>query len=108
MQVGFSEVQYTVAFLHELFSRFDQENLPFEIKMPTQVEEGKCGYDLRIDSDLDFIPTFWQFKVPEYLQQDNAREFSDFNTDPDHVVPYYWINIYPNTVSEQHNRLVDF
>lgn len=43
MKSEFSEAQFVLAFLHNLFSYYDQSSLRYTFKMPTQIEEYNVG-----------------------------------------------------------------
>lgn len=100
MKSQFSETQFVVAFLHNLFSYYDQLGLRYLFTMPTQIEEYNVGYDARIQLDCRVQPLYFQFKISAFLSRKNAREYSDFSG------PYYRFKIWPADRSPQHNRLV--
>lgn len=111
MNVGFSETQFVIAYLHELFTFCENNHIQYTFTMPTQRMEAILGYDARIDiddinPDEEINPIFLQFKVPEYMENKNAKEWGDFSDD--RALPYYRIHIWPQNVSSQHNLLVDF
>ncbi|MFA5007418.1 MAG: hypothetical protein WC509_08170 [Candidatus Izemoplasmatales bacterium] len=97
MDSQFSEIQFGFGLLREIvdgpfFGRL--ENSPF---MPTQNKEKILGYDARLDKCR---PLFLQFKRSEMLTRSTANEWSVFGN------PYYRIEIYPDSVTHQHNLLV--
>lgn len=101
MKSQFSETQFVVAFLHNLFSYYDSLGCRYWFTMPTQIEEYNVGYDARIRLDARVQPLYFQFKISEFLSRKNAREYSDFSG------PYYRFKIWPEDRSPQHNSLVD-
>lgn len=101
MKSQFSETQFVVAFLHNLFSYYDSLGWRYWFTMPTQIEEYNVGYDARIRLDARVQPLYFQFKISEFLSRKNAREYSDFSG------PYYRFKIWPEDRSPQHNSLVD-
>lgn len=111
MNVGFSETQFVIACLHEMFTFFENNHFQYTFTMPTQRMEAILGYDAQINLnninlDEEIIPIFLQFKVPEYMESKNAKERGDFYNG--HALPYYRIHVWPHCVSNQHNILVDF
>ncbi|SRR5579871_198568 len=71
--------------------------MPF---FPTQPQEMYLGYDVAFFG-APIAPIFLQYKVSSHLTRPNASEWGLFNRD------YYRFNVYPDTRSPQHNRLVD-
>lgn len=101
MQSQFSETQFVVAFLHNLFSYYDELCWGYWFTMPTQIAEYNVGYDAKIQVNRKVQPLYFQFKISEFLSRKNAREYSDFSG------PYYRFKIWPEDRSPQHNNLVD-
>lgn len=107
MKSQFSETQFTVAFLHNIFSYCDNLGWRYSFIMPTQIEEYNVGYDAAIQLNYgmqlncEVQPLYFQFKISEYLCKNNAKEYSDF------WGPYYRFKIWPANRSPQHNKLVE-
>lgn len=100
MKSEFSEAQFVLAFLHNLFSYYDRSSLRYTFKMPTQIEEYNVGYDAEIRLNCKVQPLYFQFKIAEFLSRGSAREYDDFSK------PYYRFKIWPANRSPQHNNLV--
>lgn len=96
----FSETQFMFGILHELVSQcWKPEKAWSTVKFPTQREEKKKGYDCTIEGAVRSL--FFQFKVPEKKTTANAKHWSTFGA------PYYKFKIWPDSMTPQHNKLVD-
>lgn len=99
MQCEFSETQFLFGILHEITNKLNPANGWTAPIIPTQVDEKNLGYDCKLQSKLRTI--FFQFKVPEKLTRNNAKYWSEFNDE------YYLFKIWPDSLTPQHNKLVD-
>lgn len=99
--IGISETQIVFTFFHH-FSLANKA-LIRRLVFPTLIEEGNPitgGADLIINGNL-----FFQFKRPEYLVRDNAREISD-GTIPANFLPYFRFNIKNDPITFQFDTLM--
>lgn len=99
MKIAISETAYLYYLVKELEnSNFFGHTIGLTF-FPTLREESKLGYDAKINKKGR--PLFIQTKVSEYMTRSDAREWSSFNK------PYFRFNIYPDSISHQHNLLID-
>lgn len=93
MDTAFSEFAFVYAHVRELEWKYGWSTPYF----PTTREEGRLGYDLRMDGPVH--PVFLQYKVSQGLQNPRSTEWKAFEE------PYYRFKIYPELRSKQHNLL---
>lgn len=99
MEAEFRELQFAYSCTRELEiggTLFPALGLPY---WTTQVEEGKI-----LPVDVAVGGLFLQYKVPEYLKTRRAREWHELDPDGE----YYRFDVYPATLSQQHNMLRTF
>lgn len=97
----FSEIQFSFGIMHELVNcKYKSSRGWVAPYFPSQWLEGKLGYDVCIHSPVRTV--FFQFKVPEKRTSSRAAYWSCY------YKPYYTIKIRPDSVSHQHNNLVDW
>ena len=96
----FSETQFSFGIMYELANINNRLARGWLVPyFPSQWEEGTLGYDARIEGPVRTI--YFQFKVPKKRTSRRARYWSDYGK------TYYSIKIWPDSVSHQHNTLVD-
>lgn len=71
---------------------------------PNLVQEAKLGYDVAIG--LPAYPLFFQFKLPDVMRRNNAKEIGSPHF-AGLTVPYFRLPLMRRDVSEQHQRLID-
>lgn len=99
MRAEFSEMQYAYGATRELeFGTwlFPPLGIPY---LPSQRKEVELGYDVAFKGL--YAPVFIQYKVPDKLTRNYAKEWRLF------YGPYFRFMIYPETVSPQHNILIN-
>ena len=72
-QLEYSEFSFGYAFTENLI-RSSATGPTSAPRFPNLVEEGRLGYDVEIDDGGD--PVFFQYKVPERMVRQSAREIS--------------------------------
>ena len=97
MKSEFSEFSYGFAFTHGLLK--DTPGIDVVPHFPSQVVEGKVGYDVKLG--LPGIPIYIQFKLSDYLTRRPAKYWDAYHR------PYFRFHITPLTISQQHNLLKD-
>ena len=101
MHSDFSEFSYGYAVTEELATK-NKAKVIAAPRFPSLYEEGrKGGYDVKIP--LAGTPVFLQFKLSDYLERRNAKEFRKGIMD----VPYYRMHLRPARHSDQHQLLLD-
>lgn len=101
MHSDFSEFSYGYAVTEELATKNNAKVIGAP-RFPSLYEEGKTGgYDVNIP--FRGKPVFLQFKLSDYLERRNAREFRNGVM----TVPYYRMHLRPERHSDQHQLLRD-
>ena len=98
MRPSFSEFSYGYALTEALVG--GRQHLVRPI-FPTQREESKSGYDLKLD--CPGYPLFLQFKVCDGMKSRRAKELSKFQLPIRR--PFLRMNLMPAGRSQQHSRL---
>lgn len=99
MRPSFSEFSYGYALTEALVD--GRQHLVRPI-FPTQIEEGKLGYDLRFD--CPGYPLFLQFKLCDGMKTRAAKELSEFQLPLQ--PPFLRMNLMPARRSQQHSHLL--
>lgn len=99
MNCEFSEIQYAFGVLREITQALNPSKGWYAPVMPTPAKEKQSGYDCEITGPVRTL--FFQFKVPRKLTRTYARHWSDFYGE------YYEFKIWPDSLTPQHNKLVD-
>ena len=97
MKAEFSEFSYGFAFTHGLLK--DEPSIDVVPYFPSQVVEGKVGFDAKIG--FPGLPIFLQFKLSDYLTRRPAKYWDYYHA------PYYRFDVTPQSISQQHNLLKD-
>jgi hypothetical protein len=102
MKLNFTEFSYGYAFTENLIRscRTGPKSAP---RFPNLVQEAQLGYDVKIN--LPGVPVFFQFKLPEIMVRDTAREISQFNL-PGLTVPFFRMSLMRRDLSDQHAHLI--
>jgi hypothetical protein len=102
MKLGFSEFSYGYAFTENLIrsSAAGPTSAPI---FPNLVQEGTLGYDVKIS--LPGLPLFFQFKLPELMVRNTAREIAQLGL-PGLAVPFFRMPLMRRDLSDQHALLI--
>jgi len=102
MKLGFTEFSYGYAFTENLIrsSATGPTSAPV---FPNLVQEAKLGYDVKIE--LPGLPLFFQFKLPELMVRDTAREIAHFGLSG-LSTPFFRMPLMRRDVSDQHIHLI--
>lgn len=102
MKLNFTEFSYGYAFTENLIRRSSSgpANAPV---FPNLVQEAKLGYDVKID--LPGLPLFFQFKLPEIMVRDTAKEIAHLRL-PGLAVPFFRMALMRRNLSDQHANLI--
>ena len=100
MKCEFSELSFTFCVMHDFLNLYNSLNnyKPTPI-FPTQIEENKHGYDVKLQCGI--MPIFFQFKVSKKIKKSNGSFWNYHNGS------YFKFNLYDPAISNQHNILVD-
>jgi hypothetical protein len=71
-------------------------------KFPSLYEEGKDGGGYDVEIPTSGTPVFLQFKLSDYLENKNAKEYRDHLL----TLPYYRMHLWPLKHSRQHKLLL--
>lgn len=99
MKCEFSEMQFTFGILREMTEKLNPTKGWFTPIIPKQADEKNLGYDCKLSGPINTL--FFQFKVPRRLERSNAKYWIDFSSE------YYEFKIWPDSLTGQHNRLVE-
>ena len=100
MVCEFSETQFVVGILTELINNCWKPGKAWTSpRIPTQKKEKEKGYDFTIKGAVRTL--FFQFKVPEKKTTKKGKYWEEFKE------PYYEFKIWPDSLTHQHNELVD-
>jgi hypothetical protein len=102
MKLGYTEFSFGYAFTENLVrsSATGPKKAPV---FPNLVQEAHKGYDVRID--LPGLPLFFQYKLPELMKRDTAREIATYNL-TGITVPFFRMPLMPSGLSRQHELLI--
>jgi hypothetical protein len=103
MKLNFTEFSYGYAFTENLIRWSSSGPLAAPI-FPNLVQEAQLGYDVKID--LPGLPLFFQFKLPDLMVRDTAREIARLEL-PDLSVPFFRMALMRRDLSDQHKNLID-
>ena len=102
MKLGFTEFSYGYAFTENLI-RSSASGPASAPVFPNLVQEAKLGYDVRID--LPGSPLFFQFKLPELMVRDTAREIAQLGL-AGLSTPFFRMPLMRRDLSDQHAHLM--
>ena len=102
MKLGYTEFSYGYAFTENLVrsSAKAPTSAPF---FPNLVQEAQLGYDVRVD--MHGVPLFFQFKLPELMVRDTAKEISKFHLSRIST-KFFRMSLMRRDQSDQHVRLI--
>jgi hypothetical protein len=102
MKLGYTEFSFGYAFTENLIrsSAVGPKKAPV---FPNLVQEATKGYDVRID--LPGLPLFFQYKLPELMKRDTAREIATYNL-AGITIPFFRMPLMPTGLSRQHELLI--
>ena len=102
MKLGYTEFSFGYAFTENLIRA--SANAPSGAPVfPNLVQEAELGYDVQID--LPGFPLFFQFKLPNLLVRDSAKEIARHSLPL--KTPFFRMDLMQKSVSQQHKLLVD-
>ena len=103
MKLGFTEFSYGYAFTENLIrsSASGPSNAPV---FPNLVQEAQLGYDVRIDAPG--APLFFQFKLPELMVRNSAKELAMRGV-TGLSVPFFRMPLMRRDLSNQHQHLIN-
>jgi hypothetical protein len=102
MKLNYSEFSFGYAFTENLIrsSASSPNTAPV---FPNLVQEALLGYDVKVD--LPGLPIFFQFKLPELMVRETAREISEMNLNG-LSVPFFRMPLMRRDKSDQHAHLI--
>jgi len=102
MKLGFTEFSYGYAFTENLIRSSISAPVAAPV-FPNLVQEAKCGYDVKVE--LPGMPLFFQFKLPELMERNNAKEIKLGLCGLS--VQFFRMPLMRKDISEQHAKLID-
>jgi hypothetical protein len=102
MKLGYTEFSFGYAFTENLIrsSAAGPKTAPV---FPNLSQEAYLGYDVKID--LPGLPLFFQYKLPELMTRDTAREIATYNL-LGLTTPFFRMPLMPSGLSRQHELLI--
>ncbi len=102
MKLDYTEFSYGYAFTENLIraSAYGPSSAPV---FPNLIQEAELGYDVKID--LPAVPIFFQFKLPQLMVRDTAKEISSYHLPLS--TPFFRMSLMRRDFSNQHQKLVD-
>ena len=102
MKLGYTEFSFGYAFTENLIrsSAAGPKTAPV---FPNLSQEAYLGYDVNID--LPGRPLFFQYKLPEIMTRDTAREIATYGL-PRLTTPFFRMPLMPSGLSKQHELLM--
>jgi hypothetical protein len=102
VKLGYTEFSFGYAFTENLIrsSAAGPKSAPV---FPNLVQEAHKGYDVHID--LPGLPLFFQYKLPELMIRDTAREIATYGIAGLNV-PFFRMSLMPSGLSDQHELLI--
>lgn len=103
MKLNYTEFSFGYAFTENLIraSSNGPKNAPV---FPNLVQEARLGYDVRVDRPGK--PIFFQFKLPEYMVRDTAKEIAIYGLRGLSVC-FFRMSLMRRDISDQHQLLLD-
>jgi hypothetical protein len=103
VKLGYSEFSFGYAFTENLV-RWSQQAPASAPQFPNLVQEAQLGYDVRID--FPARPLFFQFKLPELMVRDTAKEIAEYGLSI--TCDFFRMPLMRADLSNQHSHLVDW
>ena len=102
MKLGYTEFSFGYAFTENLVrsSASGPKNAPV---FPNLSQEAYLGYDVKID--LPGRPLFFQYKLPELMTRNTAREITTYKL-AGFTTPFFRMPLMPSGLSKQHELLM--
>jgi hypothetical protein len=102
MKLGYTEFSFGYAFTENLVrsSAVGPKTAPV---FPNLSQEANLGYDVKID--LPGRPLFFQYKLPELMTRDTAREIATYKLSG-LTTPFFRMPLMPSGLSRQHELLM--
>lgn len=102
MKLGYTEFSFGYAFTENLI-RSSAQVPTGAPQFPNLVQEAQLGYDVRID--LPACPIFFQFKLPELMVRDTAKEISVHRLQGLRC-DFFRMSLMKRNLSHQHRHLI--
>lgn len=102
MKLGYTEFSYGYAFTENLIRSSSAGPAKAPV-FPNLVQEAQLGYDVKIE--LPGLPLFFQFKLPELMVRDTARELSQLSLSG-LATPFFRMPLMRRNLSDQHIHLI--
>ncbi|MCO5066230.1 MAG: hypothetical protein M9924_17695 [Rhizobiaceae bacterium] len=102
MKLDFTEFSYGYAFTENLIRASSTAPAAAPV-FPNLVQEAQLGYDVKVD--LPGLPLFFQFKLPELMVRETAREISQLAL-RGLSVPFFRMPLMRRNLSDQHIHLI--
>jgi len=102
MKLSFTEFSYGYAFTENLI-RWSGTRPNQAPVFPNLIQEGRLGYDVKIE--MPALPLFFQFKLPELMVRDTAREIKKLRI-ADLTAPFFRMSLMRPDISDQHINLI--
>jgi hypothetical protein len=103
MKIGYTEFSYGYAFTENLI-RSSSSGPTTAPVFPNLVQEATSGFDVQID--LPGQPLFFQYKLPELMTRNAAKEISTHHL-ANISVPFFRMPLMRRDLSDQHQILID-
>ncbi|WP_420722797.1 hypothetical protein [Hwanghaeella sp. LZ110] len=103
MKLGYTEFSYGYAFTENLIRNSSAGPTTAPV-FPNLIQEAQLGYDVKVD--LPGLPYFFQFKLPELMVRDTAREIKIFEL-PGLAAPFFRMPLMRRDLSNQHAHLIE-
>jgi len=103
MRLGYTEFSFGYAFTENLIRAASAKPAGAPV-FPNLIQEAQLGYDVHID--LPGCPLFFQYKLPELMVRDTAKEISQYAL-AGMSTPFFRMPLMRRDLSQQHQLLVD-
>lgn len=102
MKMNFTEFSFGYAFTENLVRSSSTAPTAAPV-FPNLVQEAQVGYDVRVN--LPGTPIFFQFKLPELMVRETAREIAQYGLSSI-AVPFFRMPLMRRNLSDQHRHLI--
>lgn len=103
MKLNFTEFSYGYSFTENLI-RSTASGPTTAPVFPNLVQEAQLGYDVKLN--FPGVPVFFQFKLPELMVRETAKEISQHGLSGLHA-PFFRMSLMRRDLSDQHKHLID-
>ncbi|MFY0616924.1 MULTISPECIES: hypothetical protein [Roseobacteraceae] len=102
MKLGYTEFSFGYAFTENVVRASSTRPSGAPV-FPNLVQEAQLGYDVKID--YPGVPVFFQFKLPELMVRDTAKEIAKLSL-PGLSTPFFRMPLMRRDQSDQHAHLI--